>query len=173
LLYKLGLLLLQISLLTATSTLAQTRKQDDYLIRVFKPETDEYGFRDKSGKMVIDFNKYPIIFTDTFRSHAIVLKSTKGFVAIDRNERVLYQIFPYDNGPDYPSEGLYRILENGKIGYADLNGKIIITPQFTCAFPFEGGKAKVSNSCTKHMKGEHSYWKSEEWFYINRKGKKL
>ena len=122
--------------------------------------------------MVIPFGKYPIIYTELFKTHAIVFKAGEGTVAIDQNEKVLYHIFLFDNGPDEPSEGLYRIIENGKIGYANMKGEIVIAPQFACAWPFKKGKAKVSNSCTTHKDGEHSFWVSEEWYYINKKGKK-
>ena len=43
------------------------------------------------------------------------------WVIMDSKKKVLYEIFPYDNGPDYPSEGLFRIVQNGKIGYAHEN----------------------------------------------------
>jgi len=171
---KLRVLVFLCCLLFCFYSEAQKNKQDDYLLRVSKADSlESFGYRDKNGKMVIAFDKYPMIYTDTFRNHAIVLKPGEGFVAIDRKERVLYQVRPFDNGPDYTSEGLYRILKDGKIGYADTTGKIVITPQFRCAFSFEQGKAKVSNECTTHKAGEHSYWKSEAWFYINTRGEKL
>ena len=56
------------------------------------------------GEIIIPLGKYAICFTDTFRTYAIVLKSHKGFVAIDRQENILYEVFPFDNGPDYTSE---------------------------------------------------------------------
>ena len=51
-----------------------------------------------------------------------------GFVAnqegrircIDHCGKFLFYVFPYDNGPDYPSDGLIRIVdEKGLIGYED------------------------------------------------------
>lgn len=85
----------------------------------------------------------------------------------------MYKVFPFDNGPDYAADGLFRIVTNNKIGYADeATGKVIIKPQFDCAFPFENGVAKVGLNCTTHSDGEHSYWTSNNWFYINKKGKK-
>lgn len=42
-----------------------------------------------------------------------------------------YTAFQYDNGDDYPSEGLYRIVDRkGRIGYADKEGKAVIRPPF-------------------------------------------
>lgn len=94
------------------------------------------------------------------------------WVIRDSKKKVLYDIFPYDNGPDYPSEGLFRILKDGKIGYADEQTyAIIIIPQFDCAYPFENGKAKVSNNCKTVKDGEYSIWMSDNWQYVDKKGK--
>ena len=39
---------------------------------------------------------------------------------IDHCGKFLFYVFPYDNGPDYPSDGLIRIVdEKGLIGYED------------------------------------------------------
>jgi hypothetical protein len=102
------------------------------LIRITDCTAGTSGYLDESGKIVIPLGKYADCYTDTFRNYAIVLDSAKGMVAIDRHERILNKVFIFDNGPDYASEGLFRITANGKIGYADLaTGKIIIRPQFS------------------------------------------
>lgn len=49
--------------------------------------------------------------------------------------------------------------EKEKYGYADENGKMIIKAQYTQAYPFENGKAKVR--------------KGDKWGYIDEKGKAL
>ncbi len=94
-------------------------------------------------------------------------------IAVDKNDRELYGVFWFDNGPDYFSEGLFRIKKDGKIGYANKIGIIIIQPQFDCAFPYKNGKAKVSNDCKAIPDGENNRWESEKWFYIDKTGKKL
>ena len=155
---------------------AQTKKDNDYLLEIFDSTTNAYGFINLKGDTVIPFNKYDMIFTDTFRSCAIVLKSSFGFMGIDRNENFLFNIFPFDNGPDYPSEDLFRIIDKGKIGYANLNGEIIIAPQFDCAYPFKNGKAKVSNNCisvSDDKWGEYHSWESNDWYFIDKKGKRI
>jgi WG containing repeat len=93
------------------------------------------------------------------------------WVIADSQKTPLYDVFIYDNGPDYASEGLIRVVKNGKIGYADAQTYVlVITPQFDCAFPFENGKAKVSTHCTTQKDGEHSVWESEKWQYVDKKG---
>jgi len=72
--------------------------------------TDESGYKNQNGDIVIPSGKYIGCFTDTFRTYAIVVKPNSGFVAIDWQEKILYEVFPFDNGPDEPSDGLFRIL---------------------------------------------------------------
>ncbi len=93
------------------------------------------------------------------------------WVIMDSQKTALYDVFIYDNGPDYPAEGLIRVVKNGKIGYADAKTyAIVIEPQFDCAFPFENGKAKVSNQCKTVKDGEYSVWESNDWRYVDKKG---
>lgn len=94
------------------------------------------------------------------------------WVIVDSQKTALYDVFIYDNGPDYPAEGLIRVLKNGKIGYADAKTYVlVIEPQFDCAFPFENGKAKVSNQCKTVKDGEYSVWESDAWQYVDKRGK--
>ncbi len=86
-----------------------------------------------------------------------------------------YAAFQYDNGDDYVSEGLYRIVDRkGRIGYADETGKTVIRPRFAFGYPFKGGKAKVTDSGKRKevagSGGEHWYWESDDWYYIDRNG---
>lgn len=149
-------------------------KNNDYLISFTDTITNEYGYKNINGDTIIPLGKYAMCFTDTFKTYAIVVKPNLDFVAIDRQENVLYEVFPFDNGPDYPSDGLFRIIENGKIGYADsLTGKVVIKPLFDCALPFENGVAMVSTNCKTQLEGEHSSWVSDHWFYIDKTGKKV
>jgi hypothetical protein len=117
-------------------------------------------------------DKYPICFTDTFSTLAFVLKEGVGYVGIDRQENVLFKIFAFDNPPDPPSEGLFRITRNDKIGFADMAGNIVIEPRYTCAFPFTNGRAKVREVCSTVAEGAYKRWVSDTWFYIDKKGQK-
>lgn len=90
-----------------------------------------------------------------------------------------YSIYRYDNGNDHISEGMVRIIDNRsqKIGYATSSGKIIIPPQYAFGYPFKNGKAKVTyfgnETPVPNSNGEYHYWKSNDWFYIDKKGKRL
>ncbi len=87
-------------------------------------------------------------------------------------KKTLYDVFIYDNGPDYAAEGLIRVVKNGKIGYVNAKTyRLVISPQFDCAFPFENGKGKVSNNCKTIKEGEYSVWESDAWQYVDKTGK--
>ena len=148
-------------------------KNNEILVRVIDENKDQSGYKNLKGEMVIPFGKYVICFTDTIKNYGVVLKSGGGFIAIDNQDNELYKIFPFDNGPDYTSEGLFSIVQNNKIGYADsLSGKIVIKPQYQCAYPFSNGRAQVSVNCESKTDGEYTTWQSNKWFYINKNGKK-
>jgi hypothetical protein len=165
-----------ILLLNVTSPLlGLSQSKDEYLIKVFEGEYDELGvtsgYVNLEGDTIVPMGKYYYCYTDTLKNYAIVLKSNRDLIAIDRNGNELFEVYWFDNGPDYVEEGLFRIRKNGKIGFSDLDGKIVIEPQFDCAFPFENGRAKVSNNCKTIQEGEYSLWISEYWKYIDRNGK--
>jgi hypothetical protein len=153
------------------------QKGDGFWVKVTCDMPDEVGvpcgYINAKGDTVIAIGKYAYCYTDTFRTMAIVLKKSGEWVAIDKNEQELFEVFGYDNGPDYPSDGVFRIIRHGLIGYANTDGQIIIEPQFKCAFPFEKGKAKVSFDCQSVPEGEHTSWKSESWIYIDKNGNKI
>jgi hypothetical protein len=153
---------------------------DDYMLNKSAPEKDpvygffqHYSYLDSCGNVVIADKKYIQAYTENFKTIAFVLKESEGLVAIDKKEKILFHVFWHDNGPDRPSDGLFRITDKGLIGYADLEGKIIIEPKFQCAYPFENGKAKVSNDCKTVREGDHHIWTSKNWYYIHQNGRAL
>jgi hypothetical protein len=151
-----------------------SQSKNDYLIKVFTGKYDERGvssgYINLLGDTIVPIGKYFYCFTDTLKNFAIVQKQNGQLVGIDKNDTELFEIYWFDNGPDDISEGLFRIIKNGKIGYADTIGKIVIEPQFDCAFPFEKGKARVSKDCKSVKDGEHFMWMSDNWIYIDKKG---
>jgi hypothetical protein len=144
-------------------------QKKDELHLVMNTTNDQYGYVNSKGDTVIHPGKYPMCFTEKFDKFAIV-STNDGIVGIDRKENILFNVFVFDNGPDYPSNGLFRIIKDGKIGYADLNGKIIIQPKYDCAYPFKNGKAKVGIGCKSQTTGEHSSWVGGKWYTIDKKG---
>src|ERR1700741_5435897 len=79
-------------------------EKTDYLLMITDTVNDRYGYINRQGDTIIAPGKYAYCFTDTFRIYAIILQNN-GFYAIDRNENRLYQVFAFDNGPDYVEDG--------------------------------------------------------------------
>ena len=150
----------------------KNKEKTNWLVRFcLNDHEEECGYINHKGDTVIHAGIFTLCLTDTIREFGVVLKPETGFIGIDRKGKFLFNIFHYDNGPDFLSEGLFRIKKKGKIGFADPHGKVVIKPKYDCAYPFENGKARVSFQCKKSTDHEHEIWKSDAWFYINRKGK--
>ncbi len=135
---------------------------------------DDWNIVPQSGLMEgLEFVYKPKDANKLKSSPLSMTQTTNGkWVIMDSKKTTLYDVFIYDNGPDYASEGLIRVVKNGKIGYANAQTyAIVIPPQYDCAFPFENGKAKVSNKCKTVKDGEHSVWTSDVWQYVDKKGK--
>ena len=150
--------------------------QDDKLYIYYYPNFEDVdatlGYVDSSGKVVIPAGKYPYIFTAEFDKIAFVLlKDRKGVYAIDRNEKILFQVCSYEIGPDIVSNGLFRIIENGKIGFANMNGEIVIKPRFQFVYPFqEHGFAIFCENGTWSMLDKYIPVIKGKWGVINRQG---
>lgn len=89
-----------------------------------------------------------------------------------------YPAFQCDYMDDEIQDGLYRIVDKqGKIGYANEHGTVVIKPQFAFGIPFENGKAEVTYTGQRKevegTGGEHHYWDSNDWFYIDKQGNKI
>lgn len=98
--------------------------------------------------------------------------------AFDRNGKLLFHPLRYDNGPDYESEGTIRCVENGKVGFVNREGKIIIEPQWDWAAAFNYGYAIVCNGCyfdfTKDAEHpEMAFYPKHETYYIDKTGLKI
>lgn len=98
-----------------------------------------YGFK-TAGNIKIKA-KYLATYTDKLCHMAIVLDAEKGWICIDKNDQILVVPYLYDNGPDYLEEGLFRIVANNKIGFADSTGKKVIPAQYDFVTPFQDGYA--------------------------------
>lgn len=148
-----------------------------FLIKIHEGVEDEMGVRcgyvNQKGDTIIPLGKYPYCYTDTIRNIGFILRQDGTCKAIDQSGQEIYEVYWYDNGPDYVSDGMFRIKEKGKIGYADQDGTIRIKPQFDCANPFENGKARVAYQCRQIQDGEHTIAESDTWIFINKKGEPI
>jgi hypothetical protein len=132
-------------------------------------ENDLYGFKNKSGKIVIK-PQYEMAYDFTNKSVAFVVSKGKWKCINSKGEELLTP-FLFDNGPDYYSEKLARFVENGKMGYFDEACKKTIPASFDFVMPFEEGFALVCNGCTTKREEEHSRIVGGKYGLINKRGK--
>lgn len=126
-------------------------------------------YKNLQRRTIVKNKKYTIAFTDTISSIGFVGTRKGKIVCINNEGKELFEVYKNDNGPDYISEGLFRIIgKNNKIGFADTCGVIIIPPVFSYATPFRKGKAKVAFEGKYIKQGEYQYWKSNHWFFIKK-----
>lgn len=170
-----------------TSTVSPGQKPKNYMVvrhDTTRKEKFAYVFTNQRGDTVtrLDTSRYYICFSDTIQYFAIVgIKNKKGWWAIDRNERALFEVFNTSSGepsPDELREGLIRIVNNRRqIGFAKYNGKIVIKPQFEAASSFYRGKAIIGKHCKQVLwccEGEnedkHYTTDCKQTGYINTEG---
>jgi hypothetical protein len=174
--------LLIVLIVFSTQISYSQNEKSDYLIRFFeKPDStigvnemgDKCGYKDVKGDTLIPLGKYYFCYTDTFRTYAIVLTNDGKCIAIDRNFNELYKVFWFDSGPDDSSDSLFRIVKNGKMGFADsATGKIMIPPVFNFVSPFVKGLAGYNEGgiLKKDTVIEGHYIDGGKWGVINKKG---
>jgi hypothetical protein len=157
-----------------------THKQDiDFLI-VYTEYNDSlgydlYGYKNTQGEVVIK-PKYQMIETDTFRTMAVVAENNV-WKCINRQEKVIFTPFIYDNGPDYVVEDVFRFVKNDSMGFANLDGKVIIPADFDFVTPFEEGLALYTLGGHKQYdKGPDNHWfwvDGCETGYVNHLGQRF
>lgn len=105
-------------------------------------------YLNERGDTIVPYGKYRYCQTDTIKKIGFVYENKPKdarIICINDAGKELFYVFKYDNGPDYIQEGLFRIMnEDGLVGFADSLGNVIIEPQFKFAYPFKGGKTKVT-----------------------------
>lgn len=133
-------------------------------------EDGRYGYRDASG--VVIGPRYDVAMEFTKGGIAAVADKD-GWHIIDREGTHLMTPFIFDNGPDDFVEGLARFVEDGKIGFHDENGSVVIAARFDFVRSFEGGKARACDGCESVADGEHSKLEGGQWFWIDAQGRRI
>ncbi|WP_405379223.1 WG repeat-containing protein [Nonlabens sp. Asnod3-A02] len=151
---------------------------NDSLIAITNEEYLQFGapiaFINSERDTVIPFGKYAY-FGDEILKHSakVILLSENKLIGIDKFENRLYDVFLFDNGPDYYSNDLVRVIRNQKIGFANEFGEVVIPCKFEFAHPFSNNRAKVTFKAEKIKDLDHTMIISDEWFFIDKKGNKL
>ncbi len=157
--------------------MAYGQQSQDSLFRICTEEICELGspsgYINQHGDTIISIGRYFYCYTDTADKMAIVQDTNGQCLALDNLGKLLFYVYWSDMGPDRLSDGLFRIIVNNKIGFANAEGKVIIKPQFACANQFNDGKAQVTYDCELMSSGEHTSMKSSTWFTINTYGERI
>lgn len=134
-------------------------------------------YLNEQGDTIVPYGKYRYCQTDTITEIGFVYENKpkkSRIVCINDAGKELFYVFKCDNGPDYLKEGLFRMMdEQGRIGFADSSGNVVIHPQFLYATPFANGHAYVTEHGGESNEREHTSWQSDEWKIINRNGNEL
>jgi len=148
--------------------------QNDFWLRV-TDSSHRQAFIDAKGKVRIPYGKYEYILTDTLMHFAFVYNQEIGVVAINKQEEVLFKPLIVDNfQPDEPRNGLFRIIEDEKIGFANMNGEIIIPAHFEAVKSFQDSIAAFCVGCKmEYDELEYGYWSGGKWGFISLKGDTL
>ncbi len=152
-------------------------------LHYFKSKDSLVGVKNKAGKIIVpaqfkifsylkdgDPVEGETILFDGSKEGEKLEKNAWGYV-YDRKGKFLYKPFLYDNGADYFSEGLRRLVKNGKVGFADRNGKIVIQPEHDFVSPFNYGYAAFCDGCDwEKTEDEHRAMVGGTWGVMNVKG---
>lgn len=157
-------------ILAATSSFAQDKE-----ILTLRSNGNGLEYVNSKNEVFISTgDKYVWFFGKTFDKIAFAQIKGKGLYAINREEKPLFEVLIIDNGPDYVKEGLFRIIDNNKMGFANMDGEIIIKPQFDFVGPFQkngyatfniGGNYVVHDSINYYRS-----WEGGKWGLINKNG---
>lgn len=154
--------------------------QTSVLHRVTDPKVEQWergdsvGYADAKGNMVIPFGKYRYCYNEEFDKIAFVaLQDRSGMYAIDRKENVLFEVFMSDTEPDLVQEGVFRIKKGNKIGFANMEGNIILPPQFDGAWPFSDGFSGICIGGTFKKDGDYTILVGGKWKFIDKSGKPI
>lgn len=157
--------------------------QEKEVLRYFKTKESLVGVKNQKGEIVIpaqfkifsDLKDGEVVEGETIlfngnKTEGNQEKNAWGYV-YDRKGDFLYQPFMYDNGPDYFVEGLRRFVKNGKIGFADRNGKVIIEPKHDFVDYFNYGYASFCDGCDwEKTDDEHKSIVGGKWGMMNARG---
>ncbi|MGI5871518.1 MAG: WG repeat-containing protein [Bacillota bacterium] len=113
----------------------------------YEDENGLSGYKDPNGRVVIA-PKY--IFAEEFSKYVIapVCDEIRGWIYIDCHDNFVIKPYYIKNNNDYDrfSEGLARYEEDGKIGFFNEKGAIVIEAKYEFASPFKNGLAAVGKN---------------------------
>lgn len=157
--------------------------QEKEVLKYFISKDTLAGVKDQDGKIIVpaqfkiysdledgELVKEETIYFDGSKKGEATEKNAWGYV-YDKKGNFLYRPFFYDNGADNFKEGVRRFVKNGKVGFADRNGKLVIEAQHDFVSYFDYGYAVFCDGCEWQTVGEgHKSIVGGTWGVLNNKG---
>lgn len=109
-------------------------------------KTKLFGFKDSKGHVVVS-PQFEMVGEPSEGEELIPVVKNHTFMRMDTNGHIRFESVFFDNAWDYYEDGLSRFLRNGKVGFHDEKGKIIVKPEYDFAAPFKNGHSLVCNGC--------------------------
>ena len=143
---------------------------------IYRECDDTYGYENNLGDTIVPYGKYMCHIP--YRTLGFISKpQEKDIVAISPSGKELFKVYQYDNGPDYLSEGVFRMIgNNNKMGFADTTGHIVIPPRFDFVTPLKNGHAffNTGGRCIPiDTSREYHIISGGHWGVINKDGKEV
>ncbi len=132
------------------------------------------GYLNAKGDTIIPLDTYRCL-SDTFEYYGLIeeIRGDSKMYGIDKTGKKLFEAVHDGEGYAFIEyDGRIMFQKNGKYGYANHKGEIVIQAQYSCAENFHEGKARVSNQCQK-SKDENYMWESDNWIYIDKCGNEI
>lgn len=137
-------------MLTILTACAQHTATDDEVLYLNVDTTglEKYSYKNGRGDIIIPDDRYLQVYTDTIKTIGFATRGDGNIWAINTKGEELFRAYRFDNGPDYVRDGLFRMVdENGLIGFANMEGEIVIDPQFQRVGSFSEDLASVCQNC--------------------------
>jgi hypothetical protein len=128
----------------------------------------KWGYKTSQGRVAIE-PRYTMALEYSAEGIAAVVDE-QGWAYIDRSGKLVIRPLAIDNGPDYFVEGLARFRVDGKIGFFERHGRVVIQPRYGYAMPFSQGRSAVCDGCREVAEGEHRFVRGGRWGFIDSAG---
>lgn len=132
---------------------------------------DPVAYLTQEGDTTISYGRFSYAGTDSFALMGVVIDEEDDWIAINNRGEKKYDLFPFEGSVYRDGEGMYRIVgEDGKVGYADQEGNIVVEPQYKVALCFMDGYANVTYGNASSEYGVDPS-KDEVWRLIDTSGR--
>jgi hypothetical protein len=143
---------------------------------IFDPERGEVPNCIRQGKTGELFVAPQHLKELSFDAHGLASVNSRkaGWMYVNRTGKIVISGVPVmDNGADWFHDGLVRIVRNGKYGFANRRGQVVIPAIYDGAMNFEKGRATVCKGCESKCVDsgcEYHSFTGGEWLQIDAKG---